>query len=141
MTRLATRVLQVVKRFERNGTALRTFVYYLCQDETDAGSKYLYVKCIERLHTKGGNKIETFAVAGGCGTDSRSILRSWKKICSSVDPIHAIHLADLVSDESLGRRFTYTRYTDMRPVDPLKLTAMAKESHLDRSEPTSNFTS
>ncbi|HHY38078.1 MAG TPA: hypothetical protein GX507_04035 [Clostridia bacterium] len=140
MVRLATRILQVVKRFERYGAALRTFTYYLCQDETDAGNKYLYVKCIERLHTKGGDR-ETFAVAGGCGTDSRSILRSWKKICSSESPIHAIHLADLVSDESLGRRFTYAKQTDVRRKDQLQLIAIVKESHLGDPEPTSNFTS
>lgn len=123
MTRLATRVLQVVKRFERNGPALRTITYYLCQDETDVGNKYLYIKCIERLHNKGGDKTEAFAVAGGCGTDSICILRSWKKICSSTHPVHAVHLGDLVSDESLGRRFTYARRTGA-----LRLTGMVQES-------------
>lgn len=107
MPELATRVLEVVKRYERNGSFVRITTYYLCQDVTSCGNRYLYIKCIESLRDSKGEMKETFAVAGACGADCISLLRCWKKICSCTRPVRAVHLGDVVSDESFGRRFTY----------------------------------
>ncbi len=86
------------------GNMRRVLCYYLCEDVSPSGERFLYVKCHETVSRGGRVFRERFDLSGHMEMSKSAAVALIGKLVRCPEPVSPLHIGDVVRDESLRHR-------------------------------------